>query len=103
MIKHGFGGDREDLTAVSPALAAFLVETDPRLASNGVEVLGVSLGIGAFFASLGLFLAVLAFVMLGPLLALVRVDSKEHSQPWIMVLKRHGAGGPARAPGGWFC
>jgi hypothetical protein len=88
LVKHGFDKPLVELKTSSPALARLQIEVDPRLTSGGVRIFGISISIGVFFTSVGLFLAALGFALIGPLTTLFAAESRSHSQPWIMVLRR---------------
>jgi hypothetical protein len=86
MSKHGFTDDPTKLSSRDSALAALQAETDPREPGGGVNVFGVSLNIAQFFSAIGAVLAAIAFVMIGPLIALRSATDKTHSASWVFVV-----------------
>jgi hypothetical protein len=86
MSKHGFTDELSKLSSRDSALAALQAETDPREPGGGVNVFGVSLNIAQFFSAIGALLAAIAFVMIGPLLALRSATDKTQSSSWVFVV-----------------
>jgi hypothetical protein len=86
MSKHGFTDDPTKLSSRNSALAALQAETDPREPGGGVNVFGLSLNIAQFFSAIGAVLAAIAFVMIGPLVALRSATDKTHSASWVFVV-----------------
>lgn len=87
LTKLGYDSELPDKLAIgTPALGALQLEADPRLISGGVQIFGIKLSIGVFFASVGVFLAAIAFAALGPLTAMRRAPAPLEPQTWIMAL-----------------
>lgn len=88
LTKHGFSEPPTKLTSDHPALTKLRLEADPL--SDRVQILGIQISIGLFFTTVGLFLAAIAFSMIGPIVALKNAESRARSQTWIMVLPTKG-------------
>jgi hypothetical protein len=89
LTRYGYDSDLPDEVSMStPAMAALQLEADPRLASGGVQLFGIKVSIGVFFASVGMFLAAVAFAALGPVMTLHRLAPESSPQTWIMGLTR---------------
>lgn len=74
------------LSASEGALGGARADVDPRLPTSGVQVFGIQFSAAQFILSVGWILAVIAFAMIGPLIALKRSKDKRHTQPWVIVL-----------------
>ena len=89
LTRYGYNSDLpNEITRGSPALAALQIEADPRLASGGVQIFGIKVSIGVFFASVGMFLAAVAFAALGPVTTLRRQVKESSPQTWVMALAK---------------
>ena len=100
LTKHGYTDTLPGkLVRADKALAALQLESDPRLTSGGVQVFGLKISIGVFFAAVGIFLAAVAFATLGPVIklrSLHRQSTRRERewQHWILALE--GSTGLAR-------
>jgi hypothetical protein len=89
LTKHGYTSDLpNEISRGTPALGALQLEADPRLASGGVQIFGIKVSIGVFFASVGMFLAAIAFAALGPVTTLRRLAQEISPQTWILALTK---------------
>jgi hypothetical protein len=70
LTKYGYSGLPTELSSTHPYVLRLQEDSDPHLRSGGVQIIGIPLSIGLFFAAVGFFLAAIAFAMIGPLLAL---------------------------------
>lgn len=89
LTKYGYSSELPDeITLGSSAFGALQVEADPRLVSGGVQIFGIKVSIGVFFASVGIFLSALAFAALGPVTRLRRRPTEGSPQTWILAVDK---------------
>jgi hypothetical protein len=87
LLKYGFDGDPSELNWHNDAVNAFVAEADPATAI-GAQVFGLQLSISAFFSAVGVFLATIAFAMIGPLRGIRGSGERETRQAWVMATPR---------------
>ncbi|MEE9171168.1 MAG: hypothetical protein V3U73_15525 [bacterium] len=88
LARYGFKEHPIRLTSTSRALERFQADSDP--SGLTVQIFGLQLSIGLFFSSVGVFLGLIAFAMIGPLITLRRSSNSQISQPWIMIVSTRG-------------
>lgn len=90
LVRYGYNELPTELLSTHAILPRLQEDSDPRLRSGGVKILGIQLSIGLFFTTVGLFLAAIAFAMIGPLVALRNSKSHATSSVWILVVPTAG-------------
>jgi hypothetical protein len=90
LVRYGYNELPTELLSTDAVLPRLQEDSDPRLRSGGVKILGIQLSIGLFFTTVGLFLAAIAFAMIGPLVALRNSKSHATSSVWILVVPTAG-------------
>lgn len=90
LTQYGYTKFPYELSSRHPVLPRLQADSDPRLRSGGGQILGIQLSIGLFFTTVGLFLAAIAFAMIGPLAALRNSKSHATSSVWFLVVPTAG-------------
>lgn len=90
--RHGYAQPSPgQLAPDNTALVALQAEADLGPARASVQVFGVQIGLGTFVVSVGVFLAVVAFAMIGPIMRLRAADGEAPDHSWIMALVSRSA------------
>jgi hypothetical protein len=85
LVQYGYVEPPTRLSTNHPVLTKLQADSDPRLRTGGVQVLGFQVSLGFFFTSVGLIFAAMAFAMIGPLIAIRSAKSQSISSAWTLV------------------